>query len=79
MLCVIFCDVCYSVLCVIVVPLPPDINPLAVINYIYIYIITSRSVHNEAAYLNTYSLLRRVQTDSHKEADGVNSLPFPVT
>jgi hypothetical protein len=28
---IIFCDVCYSVLCVIVVPLPPSINPLAVI------------------------------------------------
>ena len=34
MLCVVFCDVCYSVLCVIVVPLPPGINPLAVINNI---------------------------------------------
>ena len=30
-----FCDVCYSVLCVIAVPLPPGINPLAVINNIY--------------------------------------------
>jgi hypothetical protein len=35
-LCVTFCDVCYSVICVIVVPLPPGINPLAVINNIYI-------------------------------------------
>jgi hypothetical protein len=35
-LCVIFCDVCYSVLRVIVVPLPPGINTLAVINTIYI-------------------------------------------
>jgi hypothetical protein len=31
----IFCDVCYCVLYVIVVPLPPGINPLAVINNIY--------------------------------------------
>ena len=37
-LCVILCDVCYCVLCVIVVPLSPGINSLAVINYIYIYI-----------------------------------------
>jgi hypothetical protein len=40
-----FCDVCYSVVCVIVVPLPPAINPVAVINniyiYIYIYIVTT--------------------------------------
>ena len=39
MFCVIFCDVCYSVLCVIVVPLPPGINPLAVIKNIYAYIL----------------------------------------
>ena len=44
MSCVIFCYVCYSVLCVFVGPLPQGINQLAVINniyiciYIYIYI-----------------------------------------
>jgi hypothetical protein len=36
-LCVVLSVVCYSVLCVTVVPLPPSINPLAVINNIYIY------------------------------------------
>jgi hypothetical protein len=48
-LCVIFCDVCYSVFCVIVVPLPPGINPLAVINNIYNIINPSRCMETEGS------------------------------
>jgi hypothetical protein len=38
-----YCDVCYSVLCVIVVPLPPGINPLAVVVVVIIIINISAS------------------------------------
>jgi hypothetical protein len=44
-LCIVYCFECcvlffvmYVILLCVIVPLPPDINPLAVINYIYIYI-----------------------------------------